>query len=530
MPPDEARQGEVVQEFLAGDDGTWTIVYSSGDLGLFAGFAPAASAPAILQDYRWDIRIGGGGPSLWWSSKSEFGYDRSSGDNGVEPIAIVQDHLGVLPRMLPQLHQEFCLYHNLWHAESTTYKKLYDDGTVEVACEVSDTFVRVRTKLLRQFQAAAQVVLVRYIDSLVATARFCDDPGLGQDFEGDDHRLRLTVGGKSRTGGWSSLLIGKKLILPPPISECGQGPFESREDADYPEFVVGETPVGEPVKSTCDPDKLGNYFGSNPDAFDYVTPVHFNLEVLDRYYADPKYEVRDGYLACGGLWGMSLDNNHPDHVTVWLGDLGRDLPERERHHWLAHNIFVPEGAPSQTAIRRGIRGEWAEADSPAWRLQRAYESFRAAWAATWGWDLLQDHDGTTPGLLSSLRIPPRGGDAEFGGQIQTLHLLLVDGLNAKQLKSELPKGPPGEKSIALLERWLAHKDPQQRTEAVSFLRKINDLRNVFEHRAGTRRAKVLQKHQIDDDRQKAVAAIFEEAITILESLGATLPGSDDSQG
>ena len=378
-----------MREFLAGDDGPWTVVYSSGDQGLFAGFAPISSVPAILRDYSWDVRIAGGGPSLWWSSDGQVGYDRSFGDNGVEPIAIIQDHLGGLPRMLPHLHQEFCLYHNLWHADCTTYKKLYDDGAAEVACEVSGDLVRVRTKLLRRFQAAAQVVLVRYIDSLATTAPFCDGPVWEHDFKGSDHYLHLSVRGNDRTDDWSSLLIGKKLILPPPISECGQGPFGLHNQVAYPVYIVGETPDGEPIKSTCDPGMLGDYIGRNPDAFNYVTPVYFKLEVLDRYYDDPKFEVSDGLLACGGLWHMRLDNNHPDHVMVWLGDLGRDLPDREHHHWLTHNVFVPEGTPSQTAISRHILGEDAEADSPAWRLQLAYKNFRARWAATWGLGLAQ---------------------------------------------------------------------------------------------------------------------------------------------
>ncbi len=528
-PPDEFWQGEVVQEFLAGDEGSWTIVYRSGDPGLFAGFAPLSSVPAILQDYKWDIHIASGGPSLWWTSDGEVGYDRSFGDNGVEPIAIIQDHLGVLPQMLPHLLQEFSLHHNLWHADCGEYKKLYEDGTDEVACEVSDSLVRVRTKLLRQFQAAAQVALVRYVDSVITTAPFCSDPVLEHDYRGDNHYLHLSVRGNARTGDWSSLLLGKKLILPPPRSECGEGPFGREEDVGYPEFVVGETAAGEPIKSTCDPDALGDYFGRNPDALNYVTPVYFALDVLDRYHADSKYDVSDGHLACGGLWDMRLDNNHPDHVTVWLGDLGRCLPERERHHWLAHNIVVPEGVPSQTAVRRDILGEWAEADSPAWRLQQAYERFRDRWSATWSWDLLRDPDEDEPGLLASLRVPPRGSDAEFCNQVHALHKLLVESLNTAQMKSELAKGETGEKSIDLLERWLAQKGHQQLTQNISFLRKINDLRNVCQHRAGAKRAKVFQKHSIDD-RQRAIADIFEDAISFLDSLGAILTGPDDSRG
>lgn len=334
-----------------------------------------------------------------------------------------------------------------------------------------------------------------------------------------DHRLHLSVRENKQTGDTCSLLIGKKVILPPPRSECGQYPLDKQDGVEYQEFVIGETSEGGPVKSTCDPDALDNYFDLNPGAPQYLTPVYFTPDVLDRYYADPKYEVRDGSLACGGLWGLRLDNNHPDHVMVWLGDLGSDLPERELHHWLAHNIVVPERAISQTAFRRHILGEFAEADSSAWRLRAAYARFRDDWAVAWGWDLFRDPDDDDPRLLATLRIPPRDGTAEFGEQVRALHRLLVESINTTQLKSELPKGEKGKRSVALLERWLEDKGHHHRERDIGFLRKINDLRNVCEHRTGSRHAQVLHKHQIGDDRRQAISALFEEAISLMESLG-----------
>ena len=519
LPSDELHQKQILQDFFADDDGSWTTVYRGGDPALFAGFAPPPSVPELLKKCDWDIHMARGGPSLWRDADDGVHYDCSFGDHGVEPIAIIQDHLGVLPEMLPQLLQEFCLYHNLWHSDERVYKKLHGDGSEEDACEVSVDLVRIRTKLLRQFQAAAQLVLVRYIDSIVATSHYCDDPVLDREIKGEDHYLHLSIHENKRTGDMSSRLMGKKLILPPPRSECGRWPFDKQDDVDYQEFVIGETPEGDPIKSTCDPDALDNYFDLNPGAPHYLTPVYFAPEVLDRYYSDPKYRVRDSYLACGGLWGVSVDNNHPEYVTVWLGDLGRDLPEKERHHWLAHNIFVPEGTPSETTIRRQLLGQWADADSPAWRLQTAFTRFREGWAVEWGWDLFRDPDDDDPQLLACLRVPSRGGDTEFGEQVKALHRLLVESINGTQLKSELPEGETDEKSIALLERWLVHKGHQQLAQSVRFLRKINDLRNVSEHRAGRKRTQVFQKHQIADDRREAISALFEEAISLLDSLG-----------
>lgn len=526
LPSDDLYQKRVIQEFLAGDDGPWTTVYSSGDLGLYAGFAPLDSVPVLLEQYSWDVRIGQGGPFLEGSSRGDVRYVPSGGDHGVKPVVITQEHFGVLPRMLPQLLQEFSLFHNLWHADGMTFKKLHDDGTEEAACEVSHDLVRIRTKLLRQFQAAAQLALVRYMDSIVRAVD-SDDVGAQLHFREDDHHLHLAIHKPGPPNKWTSLLIGKKVVLPPPMSECGVWPFDRQEDSVYQEFVIDETPEGEPIKSTCDPERLADYFGRNPEAPNYVTPVFFAPEVLDRYYSNPtKYEVRDGYIACGGLWGLRLDNNHPDHVMVWLGDLGRDLPESERNYWLAHNIFVPEGTISQTTFKRHIQGEAAEPDSPAWRLQQAYTRFRKAWSAEWGWDLFRDPDDDDPQILAGLRIPPRGGNAEFGKQVQALHRLLVESINSSQLKSELPKGEKGEQSIGLLKRWLEDIGHQRVEQDIAFLRKINELRNVSEHKAGAKHAKAIAKHQIDDDRRKAIAALFEEAISLLHSLRKVKAGGN----
>ena len=96
---------------------------------------------------------------------------------------------------------------------------------------------------------------------------------------------------------------------------------------------------------------------------------------------------------------------------------------------------------------------------------------------------------------------------------------MVESINTQQLKSELPKGEKDEKSIALLERWLDHKAHQQRAQNIGYLRKINDLRNVSEHRAGRKRTQIFQKHQIADDRREAISILFEEAISLLDSLG-----------
>ena len=59
------------------------------------------------------------------------------------------------------------------------------------------------------------------------------------------------------------------------------------------------------------------FFGKNPDAPNYLTPVSFKRQVLDRYFHNPgKYEVSDGVV-----------RNDPHRVLRIDDDLGKCVAE-----------------------------------------------------------------------------------------------------------------------------------------------------------------------------------------------------------
>ncbi len=62
------------------------------------------------------------------------------------------------------------------------------------------------------------------------------------------------------------------------------------------------------------------------------------------------------------MWGIRIDNNNPDYVCVFLGDLGRDLPEKDQIYWKSYNI-PPEGEISETYFRRSFLGQFADPSS-----------------------------------------------------------------------------------------------------------------------------------------------------------------------
>jgi len=147
----------------------------------------------------------------------------------------------------------------------------------------------------------------------------------------------------------------------------------------FPDFVIGHDDEGEEIRYSCNPDALANYFGANSEAPNYVTPVHFSREVLQKYYDNPeKYSVEDGYLRRSGTWGLRMDNDSPDHVVVFLGDLGSNLTKSERDYWRSFNV-APEGTMSQTGIHRAFLGEWADAQASDLKFQHLYRRFVDDW-------------------------------------------------------------------------------------------------------------------------------------------------------
>ena len=211
---------------------------------------------------------------------------------------------------------------------------------------------------------------------------------------------------------------------------------------------------GKPVRHTCDPDKLANYFGKNPDAPHYFTPVFFRAEVLAKYYAEPgKYLVEDGYLRCGSLWELRMDNDHTDVVVVFLGDLGRDLSEAERNYWLSFNI-PPEGRTmSKTTLKRGFLTQFADPEKPDLVFKHEYNHFNRAFREAKGWGFFLPLHDDDEHFLTGLRLLSKDNQAEFDSQLIALTKVLVDSLNEKEITKGLTTLVENDKGITKLAKF-----------------------------------------------------------------------------
>ena len=323
------------------------------------------------------------------------------------------------------------------------------------------------------------------------------------------------------------------MLTPPDQGHAGIWPFDDGERQHFPDFIIGEDENGRPVRHSCDPESLANYFGKNPDEPHYLTPVFFRREVLQRYYEVPeKYTVTDGYLRCASLWGVQIDNDHPDHVMVFLGDLGRDLPESERDHWRSHNI-APTSTMSATSYRRSFLNQPTWPEAPDLQFRYRYERLRADWSESFGWDLFRDPVEADLHVLKRLRVPLNESQPEFEGQVLNLAKVMVDSLNDSELATRLLTKLPNEKGISKLKRWLEQEQYPHVAPDMEVLRRVQELRSrASAHRKGSDYESFLTSKIGNDGLAMGFARLLVDSVAVLDHLRQHFleHGDDDGDG
>jgi len=130
-----------------------------------------------------------------------------------------------------------------------------------------------------------------------------------------------------------------------------------------------------------------------------------------------------------------MDNNHPEYVIVWLGDLGKDLPCNEQTYWRTFNI-PPEGSVSKTCYKRHIMGEFADPESSDLRFKLELSQLKENCEKKYGWSLILELDQKDQHLLTALHLPTTEDQSEFDSQVLALTKILVDSLNEAELEKK----------------------------------------------------------------------------------------------
>lgn len=511
----------------------WQTLYISADekphwFGIWCALLDEEAAAKAITHDSWDLSIGDGKPGFsqsWTPEKEVTTYHRFGSLDGARPFVLYRSFDGAF-RQYVELDEEFRLYHDLAEDRDRGLLLSFDDSGQEIeVARFTQNEVQARLKYLRQFQAGTGLHLAVYFDSVrFSQIRLTDVPEDEQRREqvGSSLRWHRIVancdgGGKFET---FSRLLGKAILAPPPRKEAGVWPFDKDKEEPDVAFIVDVDQNGNEVESTSNPDELGNNFGANPGAYDYLTPVYFQRKVLTKYFAEPeRYRVTDGRLSCLNIWSCQIDNDLDSYVVVFLGDLGRDLPYKERVYWRQFNV-PPAGGISETNYRRSILNQFTDPKAPDLTFRQEYTDLTTDWEAAQGWPLFLTPSSGDDHLLTTIRVPVTNSQAEFDEQISHLTKLLVDSLNEQELEARAHDLEKGTKGIGKLAVFLEETQFPQGQSVIQFLRDLQTLRSTGSaHRKGSGYKKIIARLGIQSSRKPdAVRRLLREATVALQSL------------
>ena len=290
-------------------------------------------------------------------------------------------------------------------------------------------------------------------------------------------------------------------------------------DGRYIDFKIGISPTGVPIMHTCDPKRLANFFGANPGAPQFLTPVFFRTSVLDKYRDEPsRYDVESGCLRCkrngSALWCIPIDNHGADCVSVWLGDLG-SLPYAQQLHFASQN--VSKGEVSDTFFRSQIEAEFCDSTHPVAVFKSSYYKLRTVGWEELGWHLLLPLAEQDQHYVSSLKLLTHNEQKEFDEQILALTKILIDSLNEKELRRFLSCD---ERGISLFDKVLKQRNVLGSEQHVKFLRDLQDIRSTFvAHRKGEKYIRVSRRIGLDRlSLSEVLKRLFVEGINFLQFL------------
>jgi len=473
------------------------------------------------KNFDWELHYGSGKPGFVfsWKNDKQIGKYFRFLDVGIEPLIYYRNFNGIKDNYF-DVSEEFRLYFDLYEEFTSHTNKKYinidDDGEEEDVIIVTKEIIKCKLKYIKEYLAVKKMTLVIQFDLMRFSEKSIDelqlvpmDRNYKKDIYHCNHFIRDVSDmllGDEKTQSWfmGKVFIKGQAKFKPPL-------FSDKNDEDYAEFIIGYNVDGEPKYYTCNEEKLSNYFGKNPGCPHFLTPVYFNREALGKYYGNTqKYDVKDGRIECKGLWSLRLDNDNPEYIVVFLGDLGR-LSSKEQLYWKSFNI-PPKSGISRTSWKRGFEAEFCDPENPELLFKQRYELFLENSKKILNWYFLKPLADKDVHHLKSLHIPFSNNQSEFDAQVLSLTKILIDSLNEKELSRGIEINTESPKGIDKLEGYLIHH-AHQVPEMIKFLRHLQDLRSkTVAHRKSNKSNKTKKIYEYFEIDEKPLQEVLESIL------------------
>ena len=235
----------------------------------------------------------------------------------------------------------------------------------------------------------------------------------------------------------TSRLLGKDIVFPyeEPISH--EFIFEKDEN-EYLDFITNRNKNGKEVLSTCNPEKLSNYF-TDKGTPHFLTPIYFTRQLLQKYYAEPKlFSITEGHISYLNIWQIEYDTTNEKLIQVYLGDIGTRLPYTEQLHWKQYNV-VPKGKISTHRFQRDFLVQFSSPEieeAPISFFKQEFELIQKNFKKKYGVNLFKELNTNDKHLYETLHIPITDEWKELDEQILGFAKVTTDSFN-ENLLSEI---------------------------------------------------------------------------------------------
>ncbi|SQC00759.1 hypothetical protein [Clostridium tetanomorphum] len=207
----------------------------------------------------------------------------------------------------------------------------------------------------------------------------------------------------------------------------------------YQDYIIEiDDETGDELEYTCEEDKLANYFGANPHAPHFLTPIYFERKVLDKYTNDPSnYKIGDGILVFLDEWSIPFTINKDNKVVAWLGDLGR-IPYNEQKHWRLYNV-KPQGGVEKKFFQRQMMAEFTDSITPEKKLFELINELNEVFINKYNDKIFNELSEADLQIKSAFSIPTNNSTTMYQTYLMHLCKITVESINTRLIQQIIPR-------------------------------------------------------------------------------------------